>query len=133
MELPPAGAVWLVDADRLLQLPHPGLVRMFRELHPHLEGAYFPLAEEIKPDGACIEEELLKIRLQADAQFQNGVVVFSSGMEDMKAILHDLAHQQACTVLGNVNDTTCKRASNENIVLHVDYQYLQGEVIAQTW
>ena len=78
---------------------------------PILKARIFPLLKEVKPDGAGEKLVVFKIWRQIDAQLTSAQLSRSSRrVEDMEAVTHDLAHQKAGAVLGNVNDTAGKGA-----------------------
>jgi hypothetical protein len=52
-------------------------------------------------------------------------------MKDMKGVLHDLAHQQAGAVPGEVNNPTGKRTGQNAVVRITDHTYFNGEKINQ--
>ena len=99
------------------------------EFDSHFKGSDLLPLEQIHPDRVGSEPAPVQVGRAINGQLQQKVFGIPGGMKDMKTIAQHLGHQQAGTVLGNINDSSGKRAGEAPAALSVHCMNQEWEII----
>jgi hypothetical protein len=90
------------------------------------------MIKQRQPYRSGVQQMFRAVRAEADGQLQCGSICFLGRMEDVKGMVHDLAHQQARTMSGNINDSAGERSGQNAAVGMMDHTYFKRKKVHQS-